>query len=151
MVFARIRYDSDAYEDYVKSNNWIRGTMFPSVQKEFFEYYNSKFVGKTKKTYNDYLPIYVSGEGDSKGNLIINWDKIDFIPREENEDLFLVYRIAKLRGATLISAPHIPELFSGIAWTEDDVIEYESYRSFILTTSDELTKIGCDKFLTVPA
>lgn len=161
MVFARVHYSSDTLKDYEQNNLWI--TEFRKVygsnvdifsreqmaQKAFIDYYNFNFLENTKETYGDYLPLSLDGSTSSRGDLFVNWEKVNFVPQKENKDLFVVYRINKFSSVVVTVASFLSPI--NPLGSQKKAEKYEKYRSIVLTTSDELQDIGCDKFLSIPA
>ena len=162
MVFVRIHYTQDAVDDFKSDSGvWIdyfieKHTGDADVFRRGFEdYYHSAFVENSKGTYNQYLPLYLNGEPSGKGNLIVNWEDVEFNPGRD-KDYLLVYRINKVKGIVAGSVGGflvklVPSWLSGVAWTDESVKSWQGLRTIAITSADSLDDLECNKFLMIPA
>ena len=169
MVFARVHFSQEAVDDFDNENvySWIDYFVDkygsdvniltpPQIrQRGFRDYYRFTEAGSSGETYDKYLPIYSGGIPSDDGNLMVDLDNVRFSP-EENKDYLLVYRINKVNGIVSgtiggFLSKFIPEAVSSFVWTDQSVKSWEELKTIALTSMDGLDKIGCDKFLTIPA
>ncbi|GEM_PF-3162745 len=150
MVFARIHFSSASVE---KFNLALEKNPYPDSDKEqftlgFYDYYIHTNVPGETGTYNQYLPML--GSGVSSPRFV--WDS-DVYPRDE--DIALVYVMNKY--ATVSNAlDYVPFI-----WISSKLLTGESLSSLLkkleganvvdMVSMSDLDKIGCTKFLTIPA
>jgi len=168
LVFARIHYTDSAFKDFRDNNNWrdefrknYSSRVDVLIPKDmaafaFIDYYNSTKFGNTKGTYDEYLSLYVDGDVNSDGNLIVNWSSINFLPEPQGKDFLLVYRINKVKGAIsgpvgLWLASFVPSGLSKYYWTDENIVSWQGLKTVALASPDDLESLKCDKFLTIPA
>ena len=142
MAFARIHFDEKVSREFDDKylGDWSmflagRGYVEPFTQG-FQNYYRSEGVENSEGTYDQYLPLYMGGLPSKSGNLVVDWDNVDFNPGQD-EDYLLVYVINKRAG-----------LFTGKIFTSE---AWEDIKVLAIISVDDLDVLGCDKFLTVPA
>ncbi|MBU3923464.1 MAG: hypothetical protein KJ592_00950 [Nanoarchaeota archaeon] len=143
----------------VDGKSVVIGVNFPNGEKwgqqGFLDYYNSAKI-KGDSTYNDYLPIYFYGEKGKNGNLLFD-ESVNLIPESENQDHLLVYPLFKTNGVTQGSIwswlrkglNYVPSIFPVASENNIKILEGQKY--LLMVNSKNIDKIGCDKFLTIPA
>ena len=155
LVAARITYSDKVIEDLYENNLLMdifiekygdeAMDRIPSQtrQRDFINFYNSNYVGNSDVTYESYLPIYLDGEQNKDGNLLVWWDEVDFFPDidRNNKDYLLVYSIRLSRGWVPGFSIHGSE----------DLEFIDNYRTISIIPVEKLNEIGCTEFLTIPA
>lgn len=150
MVFARIHFSSESVD---KFNLALAKSSYPDSDRiqftlDFYSYYlNTKIPGETG-TYNKYLPMLGSGEPSPR----FVWDS-DVYPRDD--DIALVYVMNKYASVSGV-INYVPFI-----WISSKLLTGESLSSLLkkleganvvdMVSMNDLDKIGCTKFLTIPA
>ncbi len=150
MVFARIHFSSESIE---KFNLALAKSSYPDSDKtqftlDFYSYYLNTKIPDGARTYNQYLPMLGSDEPSPR----FVWDS-EVYPQKD--DVALVYVMNKY--ATVSSAiSYVP-----FVWITLKLMTGESLNSLLnklekvnvvdMVSISDLDKIGCTKFLTIPA
>lgn len=146
MVFARIHYSDKAKKDVTKI--W-REDKDLSLQG-FESYYLRTKMKNSDKTYNSYIPLFYFAE-EKEHNFVFykpfyEKDSLMFSPYYE-EDLLLVYKVIK--GNKVVSF-----LGWGIDWRKLEIVDVkdeERYKIIYIIRPEDIDKINCTEFITIPA
>ena len=152
LVFARVHFTEDSVQklDEILEDDSINPNSDENkFTQSFYDYYTRTKMDGRKETYNDYLPML--GSGKPSPRFILN-SKVYF----PGEDIALVYVMNKYSSVTTKIISYIP-----IIWVTSKILTGKSPAelfemmekvNFInMVPMSDLKKIGCTKYLTIPA
>jgi len=160
MVFARVHYTQDAIDEFLEAEDinidnidnyfdMIRDNDLDAVsgrgsrdlmkhiafRDNFVEYYSNNGIKDLGRRYEEYLPIF----GSSENHFVLS-EETKFYP--SSDDLLFVYRTGKLGSIVL----RVAEIFN-----IDKAAKLEASKFIYVVSPDDLDRIKCTEFLTIPA
>jgi hypothetical protein len=151
MVFARIHFTDKAKEEF---GGMYKDTKFRTTESmgAFINYYKTVKLKNSQQTYNDYLPIYMGDKKDEGYNFLelIGGD-VNFAPNDN--DLLLVYSVTKYPTSYIYNPIRYLYQYTALSYILPaiDPNKEEKLKSIVILHPEEIDKLECSEFLTIPA
>jgi hypothetical protein len=149
MVFARVQFSDKAIKEF--NDKALNEFQKRQINIRFLEYYRTKKM-KSGKTYNENLPLITFADEGAK-SAVIPYNP-NFYPTDN--DLLFVYTAYKSKAIYKQPLYNIVFVLSGKIFDKNEnEIEFVKYvgmdRTIGIVHMNDLNKIGCSQFLTIPA